>query len=44
MSTLGSGDLREQALELGADQYYDKPINIAELMHRIQEMGLYSIT
>jgi DNA-binding response OmpR family regulator len=44
MSALGTGDLREQALELGADQYYDKPINIAELMHRIQEMGIYSIT
>ncbi len=43
MSGFGSGDLRKQALERGADYYYDKPINITELMRGVQEMSIYSI-
>ena len=39
-----SGDLRKQALERGADHYYDKPIDVAELMQRVKEMGMYSAT
>jgi len=38
-----SGDLRKQALERGADHYYDKPIDVAALMQRVKEMGLYSV-
>ncbi len=37
-----SGDLRKQALERGADYYYDKPVDVVELMRRVKEMGLYS--
>ena len=36
-----SGDLRKQALERGADHYYDKPIDVAVLMQQVKEMGLY---
>jgi DNA-binding response OmpR family regulator len=43
MTGSGSDDLRKHALERGADHYYDKPIDIAELMHRVQEMGIYSV-
>jgi len=43
LSGSGADDLRRQALERGADNYYDKPIDIAELMHRIKEMGIYSV-
>jgi len=42
MSGSESGDLRKQALERGADLYYDKPIDVAALMQRVKEMGLYS--
>ena len=38
-----SGDMRKHALERGADHYYDKPVDIAELMHRVKEMGIYSV-
>lgn len=40
LSGSGSDDLRKQALERGADHYYDKPIDTAELMRRVQEMGI----
>jgi DNA-binding response OmpR family regulator len=43
LSGSGSEDLRKKALERGADQYYDKPIDIADLMHRVKEMGIYSV-
>jgi len=39
-----SGDLRKQALERGADHYYDKPIDVAALMQRVKEMDMYSTT
>ena len=42
MSGSESGDLRKQALERGADHYYDRPIDVAALMQRVKEMGLYS--
>ena len=42
MSAFGSGDLRKQALERGADHYYDKPIDVAELVRRVQEMGIHT--
>jgi len=38
-----SGDLRTHALECGADHYYDKPVDIGELMHCVKEMGIYSV-
>jgi DNA-binding response OmpR family regulator len=43
LSGSGSEDLCKKALERGADQYYDKPIDIAELMQRVKEMGIYSV-
>ncbi len=43
MSGSGSDDLRKHALERGADHYYDKPVDIAELLHRVKEMGIYSV-
>lgn len=43
MSGSGSDDLRKRALERGADHYYDKPVDIAELLHRVKEMGIYSV-
>jgi DNA-binding response OmpR family regulator len=42
MSGSGSGDMHKHALERGADLYYDKPIEIEELMQRVTEMGIYS--
>ena len=43
LSGSGSDDLRKRALERGADHYYDKPVDIAELLHRVKEMGIYSV-
>lgn len=43
LSAAGSGDLRKHALERGADHYYDKPIDIKALMHRVKDMGIYSV-
>jgi len=43
MSRSGSDDLRKYALERGADHYYDKPVDTVELMHRVKEMGIYSV-
>jgi len=42
MSRSGSDDLRKHAQERGADHYYDKPIDVATLMQRVKEMGIYS--
>jgi DNA-binding response OmpR family regulator len=38
-----SEELRKHALERGADHYYDKPVDTAELIIRIKEMGMYSL-
>jgi DNA-binding response OmpR family regulator len=43
LSGSGSDDLRKHALERGADHYYDKPIDIKDLMDRVKEMGIYSV-
>ena len=43
LSCSESGDMRKHALERGADHYYDKPVDIVELMHRVKEMGIYSV-
>ncbi len=37
-----SADMRRQALERGADHYYDKPLDIAALIRRVRELGIYS--
>jgi DNA-binding response OmpR family regulator len=42
LSASGSNDLRKQAMERGADHYYNKPIDIREVMDRIKELGIYS--
>jgi DNA-binding NtrC family response regulator len=44
MSGSGADDLCKQALERGADHYYDKPVDVAELIHCVKEMGIYCPT
>jgi DNA-binding NtrC family response regulator len=42
LSGPGPDDLSKQALERGADRFYAKPLDIAELMYCVKEMGIYS--
>lgn len=40
MTAYGSEDIRKDALERGANHYYNKPVDIKELMHQIRDMGI----
>jgi DNA-binding response OmpR family regulator len=40
MTAHGSEDLQHDAYERGANHYYQKPVDIRELMRKIQEMGI----
>lgn len=40
MTAYGSEEIKKDAYERGANQYYDKPVDIDELTKRIKEMGV----
>ncbi len=40
MTAHGSEEIRQEAFDRGAFYYYDKPIDIIDLMQRIREMGI----
>ena len=40
MTAYGSDDIRKDAYERGAQYYYDKPVDIAELTNHIRELGI----
>jgi len=40
MTAYGSDELREMAYERGAAHYYEKPIDIDDLMDRVNRMGI----
>lgn len=40
MTAYGSEEIRKDALERGANLYYDKPVDIDELTRSIQNMGI----
>ena len=40
MTAYGSDEMRQDAMERGATHYYNKPIDIRELMQRIRGMGI----
>lgn len=40
MTAYGSEEIKNDAYERGAVQYYDKPVDIDELTRRIREMGV----
>lgn len=39
MTAYGSDDVRQDALDRGASHYYDKPIDIADLVDRLRALG-----
>jgi DNA-binding response OmpR family regulator len=41
LSGSGSDELHKQAMERGADHFYTKPIDIAEMMDRVKKLGIY---
>ena len=40
MTAYGSDDVREQAKQLGADQYFDKPIDLNQLLEAVENLGV----
>lgn len=40
MTAFGSDELREEVFAKGADAYFEKPINIDELIDKMQTLGL----
>lgn len=40
MTAHGSEEIRQEAFDRGAFYYYDKPIDILDLMQRVREMGI----
>jgi len=40
MTAYGSDEIRQEAMERGATHYYNKPVDIRELMQRILGMGI----
>jgi DNA-binding NtrC family response regulator len=40
MTAHGSEEIQRDAYERGATHYYQKPVDIRELMHKIEELGI----
>lgn len=40
MTAFGSEEMKQDALERGASHYYNKPIDIGELMQRVKGLGI----
>jgi DNA-binding response OmpR family regulator len=40
MTAFGSDEMKQEAYQRGARYYYTKPIDIAELMRRVSDMGI----
>ena len=40
MTAHGSEEVRQEAMERGADHYYTKPVDIRELLQKVREMGI----
>jgi len=40
MTAFGSDDIRDEAKRLGADQYFDKPIDLNLLLQAVEKLGI----
>ena len=40
MTAYGSDEIRKDAYERGANYYYDKPVDIEELIRRVRDLGV----